>query len=198
MDIRGAGNILGEEQSGNVREVGYELYQSMLEETVAKIRAGSNGDLVEDGVWSPSINLSVPVLIPETYITDLDLRLGLYKRLAGLSSKLEIEAFAAELIDRFGPIPREVNTLLLVVRIKDMCKRACISNFSGGARGATIEFRNNKFPNPAGLADFIAQHGGLAKVRDNKLIISRDWKSNADKIKGAFSIARELAGKVSN
>ena len=198
MDIRGAGNILGEEQSGNVREVGYELYQSMLEETVAKIRAGSNGDLVEDGVWSPSINLSVPVLIPDTYITDLDLRLGLYKRLAGLSSKLEIEAFAAELIDRFGPIPREVNTLLLVVRIKDMCKRACISNFSGGARGATIEFRNNKFPNPAGLADFIAQHGGLAKVRDNKLIISRDWKSNADKIKGAFSIARELAGKVSN
>ena len=198
MDIRGAGNILGEEQSGNVREVGYELYQSMLEETVAKIRAGSNGDLVEDGVWSPSISLSVPVLIPETYITDLDLRLGLYKRLAGLSSKLEIEAFAAELIDRFGPIPREVNTLLLVVRIKDMCKRACISNFSGGARGATIEFRNNKFPNPAGLADFISQQGGLAKVRDNKLIISRDWKSNADKIKGAFSIAKELAGKASN
>jgi transcription-repair coupling factor (superfamily II helicase) len=79
-----------------------------------------------------------------------------------------------------------------------MCKRACISNFSGGARGATIEFRNNKFPNPAGLADFIAQQGGLAKVRDNKLIIIRDWKSNADKIKGAFSIARELAGKVSN
>ena len=198
MDIRGAGNILGEEQSGNVREVGYELYQSMLEESVARIRAGTNDDLVEDGVWSPSINLSVPVLIPETYITDLDVRLGLYKRLAGLSSKLEIEAFSAELIDRFGPIPREVNTLLLVVRIKDMCKRACISNFSGGARGATIEFRNNKFPNPVGLADFISSQRGLAKIKDNKLIVSRDWKSNADKIKGSFSISKDLAAKVLN
>lgn len=196
MDIRGAGNILGEEQSGNVREVGYELYQSMLEEAVAKIKIGDNIEVLNETDWSPSISLGVPVLIPETYVSDLDVRLGLYKRLSDLETKVELEGFAAELIDRFGKIPREVSTLFLVVRIKAMCKKASIFKFNGGTRGATIEFKNHKFDSPMGLAEFISEQGGLAQLRDNKLIVKRDWKSNADKIKGAFSIARDLASKV--
>ena len=196
MDIRGAGNILGEEQSGNVREVGYELYQSMLEEAVSKIKIGDNVEVINDTHWSPSISLGVPVLIPETYVSDLDVRLGLYKRLSDLKTKVELEGFAAELIDRFGKIPREVSTLFLVVRIKTMCKKASILKFNGGIRGATIEFKNHKFDNPIGLAEFISEQRGLAQIRDNKLIVKRDWKSNADKIKGAFSIARDLASKA--
>ena len=196
MDIRGAGNILGEEQSGNVREVGYELYQSMLEEAVAKIKIGDNIEVLNETDWSPSISLGVPVLIPETYVSDLDVRLGLYKRLSDLETKVELEGFAAELIDRFGKIPREVSTLFLVVRIKAMCKKASIFKFNGGTRGATIEFKNHKFDSPMGLAEFISEQRGLAQLRDNKLIVKRDWKSNADKIKGAFSIARDLASKV--
>ena len=195
MDIRGAGNILGEEQSGNVREVGYELYQSMLEEAVAKIRDGQNAGVIEDNQWSPSISLGVPVLIPETYVNDLDVRLGLYKRLSELQSKVEVEGFAAELIDRFGSLPKEVSTLLLVVRIKAMCKSANIIKFNGGMRGAIIEFKNDKFDNPVGLAEFISEQRGLAQIRDNKLIVKRDWKKYSDKIKGAFSIARDLALK---
>ncbi len=198
LDIRGAGNLLGEEQSGQMRDVGYELYQSMLEEAIAKIRTGELEGLSEaDDEWSPQINLGVPVLIPEAYVPDLDVRLGLYRRLSGLHSKVELEGFAAELIDRFGTLPREVNTLLLIVRIKEMCKKAGIAKLDGGPKGATVQFHNNKFASPAGLVEFIRDQRGLATVRDNKIVVKRDWKKDSDKIKGAFAIARDLAVKVS-
>ncbi|MFU8882472.1 MAG: transcription-repair coupling factor [Rhodobacterales bacterium] len=197
LDIRGAGNLLGEEQSGQMRDVGYELYQQMLEEAIAKIKAGEMEGLSDaDGQWAPSINLGVPVLIPEDYVPDLDVRLGLYRRLSGLHSKVELEGFAAELIDRFGKLPREVNTLLLIVRIKEMCKRAGISRLDGGPKGATIQFHNDKFASPQGLVEFINDQNGFAKVRDNKIVVRRDWNQEKDKIRGAFAIARDLAEKV--
>jgi transcription-repair coupling factor (superfamily II helicase) len=197
LDIRGAGNLLGEEQSGQMRDVGFELYQSMLEEAIAKIRAGEMEGLSEaDDQWAPQINLGVPVLIPEAYVPDLDVRLGLYRRLSALHGKVELEGFAAELIDRFGKLPREVNTLLLVVRIKAMCKRAGISKLDGGPKGATIQFHDNKFASPQGLVDFIHDQDGLARIRDNKIVVRRDWRRESDKIRGAFAIARDLAEKV--
>ncbi|MBF9031523.1 transcription-repair coupling factor [Rhodobacterales bacterium HKCCE3408] len=197
LDIRGAGNIVGEEQSGHVREVGFELYQSMLEEAIASIRAGTAEALTDDdGQWAPTINLGVPVLIPEEYVPDLDVRLGLYRRLSQLTTKVELEGFAAELIDRFGKLPREVNTLMLVVRIKAMCKRAGIARMDAGPKGATIQFHNDKFANPGGLVEFVQNQNGLAKVRDNKIVVRRDWKSDADRIKGAFAVARDLAEKA--
>jgi len=197
MDIRGAGNLLGEEQSGQMRDVGFELYQSMLEDAIAKIRSGElEGVVDDDGQWAPQINLGVPVLIPEAYVPDLDVRLGLYRRLSELTTKVELEGFAAELIDRFGTLPREVNTLMLVVRIKAMCKRAGISKLDGGPKGATIQFHNDKFASPEGLVKFIHDQRGLAKVKDNKIVVQRDWKTDADKIKGGFAIARDLAEHV--
>ena len=194
LDIRGAGNLLGEEQSGQIRDVGYELYQSMLEETISKIRGGQIDVLTSmDNQWSPQINLGVSVLIPETYVSDLDVRLGLYRRLSNLNKKVEFEGFAAELIDRFGKLPSEVNTLLLVVRIKSVCKKAGIGKLDGGPKGATVQFYNDKFISPEGLVEFIKNQNGTAKIKDNKLIIRRDWKKNSDKFKGAFAIARDLA-----
>ncbi len=197
LDIRGAGNLLGEEQSGQMREVGYELYQQMLEEAIAKIRTGELEGITElDETWSPRINLGLPVMIPEAYVPDLDVRLGLYRRLSSLSTKVELEGFAAELIDRFGKLPKEVNTLMLVVRIKGMCKRAGIAQLDGGPKGATIQFHNDKFASPEGLVEFMHAQNGLAKVRDNKIVVRRDWKKTSDKIKGAFAIAQDLAMKV--
>lgn len=197
LDIRGAGNLLGEEQSGQMRDVGYELYQQMLEEAIAKIRTGELEGLSDAGdAWAPQLNLGVPVLIPEDFVPDLDVRLGLYRRLSNLHSKVELEGFAAELIDRFGKLPKEVNTLLLVVRIKDMCKRAGISKLDAGPKGATLQFHNDSFASPQGLVEFIQAQNGLAKVKDNKIVVRRDWKSDADKIKGAFAIARDLAEKL--
>ncbi|MDR7126492.1 transcription-repair coupling factor [Pseudotabrizicola sp. 4114] len=197
LDLRGAGNLLGEEQSGHIKEVGYELYQQMLEETIAKIKSGEiNGLAPIDDAWSPQLNLGLPVMIPEDYVVDLDVRLGLYRRLSGLATKVELEGFAAELIDRFGPLPKEVNTLMLIVRIKAMAKRAGISRIDAGPKGATIQFHNDKFANPAGLVDFIKAEGVGAKVQGTKIVLLRDWKSEADRIKGAFAIARDLAEKL--
>jgi transcription-repair coupling factor (superfamily II helicase) len=194
LDLRGAGNLLGEEQSGHIREVGYELYQHMLEETIARIRSGELQGLsaISDD-WSPQLNLGVPVMIPEDYVPDLDIRLGLYRRLSGLTTKVELEGFAAELIDRFGPIPKEVNTLLLIVRIKAMCKRAGISRLDAGPKGATVQFHNDKFANPAGLVSFLKDQGGAAKVQGTKIVLQGEMKSESDRIKGAFAIARDLA-----
>ena len=193
LDIRGAGNILGEEQSGNVREVGYELYQEMLEEAIAKIKSGQMEGLTDEGSWSPQINLGVPVLIPETYVQDLDVRLGLYRRLSALAKKIELEAFAAELIDRFGKLPAEVDMLLRVVRIKGMCRAAGIAKLDSGPKGAVIQFYQDKFISPSGLAQYLLDSRGTAKIKDNKLIVLRDWTNDDKKVKGAYIIARELA-----
>jgi transcription-repair coupling factor (superfamily II helicase) len=194
LDLRGAGNLLGEEQSGHIKEVGYELYQQMLEETIQKLRSGEIAGLTDaDDQWAPQINLGVPVLIPEAYVPDLDLRLGLYRRLSSLGTKVELEGFAAELIDRFGPLPKEVNTLMLIVRIKAMCKRAGISRIDAGPKGATVQFHNDKFANPAGLVDFLKAQGAGARVSGNKIVLPREWKTEADRIRGAFAIAKDLA-----
>src|SRR5207245_1828741 len=106
LDIRGAGNLLGEEQSGHIKEVGFELYQQMLEEAVMSMKAG----LVEPAPdrWSPQITIGTTVLIPEEYVADLSVRLGLYRRLADIEDEREIDAFGAELTDRFGTLPQEV------------------------------------------------------------------------------------------
>ncbi len=197
LDLRGAGNLLGEEQSGQVREVGYELYQEMLEEAIAKLRAGEGGAPMEvEGTWSPQINLGIAVLIPEVYVPDLDVRLGLYRRLATLEKKVELEGFAAELIDRFGPIPVEVESLMRVVRIKAMCRRAGIARLDAGPKGATVTFRGDRYANPAGLVEFLSVQGAGARVRDNKVVIQRDWSLDSARVRGAYGVARELAERA--
>jgi transcription-repair coupling factor (superfamily II helicase) len=197
LDLRGAGNLLGEEQSGHIKEVGYELYQQMLEETIAKIKSGELQGLSSvDDQWAPTINLGVPVMIPEAYIPDLDVRLGLYRRLSGLAAKVELEGFAAELIDRFGPLPKEVNTLMVIVRIKALCKKAGISRLDAGPKGATVQFHNDKFANPAGLVEFVKAQGAAAKIVGNKIVLTGEMKTEADRIKGAFNVAKDLAEKI--
>ena len=197
LDIRGAGNLLGEEQSGQIREVGFELYQSMLEEAIARARAGE-GEAAEEepGEAAPQINLGVPVLIPEAYVPDLEVRLGLYRRLAELSERQEFEGFAAELIDRFGKLPREVNTLIAVMRIKAMCKRAGIARLDAGPKGATIQFQGDRFANPAGLVAWIEDQHGTARVRDNRLVVRRDWREDRDRLNGTFLVVRDLAQRA--
>jgi transcription-repair coupling factor (superfamily II helicase) len=197
LDLRGAGNLLGEEQSGHVKEVGYELYQQMLEDTIAKIKSGELQGLSKlDDSWSPQINLGVPVMIPETYIPDLDIRLGLYRRLSSLATKVELEGFAAELIDRFGPLPKEVNTLMVIVRIKALCKKAGMSRLDVGPKGATVQFHNDKFANPVGLVDFMKAQGPAARIQGNKIVLMGEMKGESDRIKAAFAIAKDLAEKI--
>jgi len=176
LDIRGAGNLLGDEQSGHIREVGIELYQQMLEEAVADIKAGQGrrGE-ADDREWTPQINLGLPVLIPETYVADLPVRLGLYRRIGGLAGEAEVEAMAAEMADRFGPLPEEVENLLQVVSIKHLCRQAGVEKLDAGPKGMVAGFRRNRFVNPGGLVNWVTAQKGLVKLRpDHKLAMVRE------------------------
>jgi transcription-repair coupling factor (superfamily II helicase) len=192
MDIRGAGNLLGEEQSGHVREVGIELYQEMLEEAVSSLREGGDGAGLEEQ-WSPAINLGASVLIPESYVADLNVRMSLYRRLSGLQSRADIDAFAAELIDRFGPLPEEVSHLFEIVAIKQLALQAGVEKIDAGPKGGTISFRGNAFANPAALIQFINQHSGIMKVRpDQKIVVTRDWATPEERLSGAKALLGQL------
>jgi transcription-repair coupling factor (superfamily II helicase) len=194
LDIRGAGNLLGEEQSGHIREVGFELYQSMLEETIASLKGGDLEEAAD--AWSPQIALGTAVLIPDTYVSDLQVRLGLYRRLSTLASREEIDGFGAELADRFGALPTEVEHLLEIVEIKALCRAAGIAQVEAGPKGATIGFRKGRFANPDGLIRYIqSEKPGSIKVQaDHKLVVRADWGEDADRrLKGVRGLVRKLA-----
>jgi transcription-repair coupling factor (superfamily II helicase) len=194
LDIRGAGNMLGEEQSGHIKEVGFELYQQMLEEAVAEQR----GQIVEDaGQWSPLIAVGAAIMIPEDYVSDLQLRLALYRRLADLSDIADIDAFGAELIDRFGPLPDEVQHLLKIVYIKVLCRAANVEKLDAGPKGVVIQFRKKEFANPAALIKYIGEQGSLAKIRpDQGVVFMRDWPTPDKRLAGAAVIMTQLARMV--
>jgi transcription-repair coupling factor (superfamily II helicase) len=175
LDLRGAGNLLGDEQSGHIREVGIELYQQMLEDAVNAIRAEGRNKKPEERDWTPNINLGLPVLIPETYVSDLPVRLGLYRRVGALQSDAESEALAAELVDRFGKLPAEVENLLETVALKRACREAGVEKLDAGPKGMVLSFRKNEFNNPGGLVAWISSRGATLKIRpDHKLVVARD------------------------
>ncbi|RWQ38928.1 MAG: transcription-repair coupling factor, partial [Mesorhizobium sp.] len=194
LDIRGAGNLLGEEQSGHIKEVGFELYQQMLEEAVAEVK--DSGE-VQDGGWSPQIAVGTAVMIPESYVPDLQLRLALYRRLGDLENTEEIDAFGAELIDRFGPLPEEVKHLLKIVFIKALCRKANVEKLDAGPKGVVIHFRKREFFNPVGLVTFIGEQGSLAKIRpDHSVVFVRDWPTPEKRLAGSAVVMTQLARLV--
>ncbi|WP_024846892.1 transcription-repair coupling factor [Aminobacter sp. J41] len=194
LDIRGAGNLLGDQQSGHIKEVGFELYQQMLEEAVAELRG--TGETFDES-WSPQITVGTAVMIPESYVPDLQLRLALYRRLADLETPAEIDGFGAELIDRFGPMPEEVEHLLKIVYIKALCRKANVEKLDAGPKGVVIQFRNKTFPEPAGLVRYIAEQGSLAKIRpDQSIVLMRDWPTPKKRLAGSAVIMTQLAKLV--
>ena len=192
LDIRGAGNLLGDEQSGHVKEVGYELYQQMVQEAVERLKSGVDEPAQE--MWSPSISLGAPVTIPEQYIPDLPTRLNLYRRLSALEQDEDIEAMGAEIVDRFGAMPPEVGLLMKLVTIKALCRRANVEKLDAGPKGVTLAFRDNSFANPTALVKWVTSQGSLAKVRpDMRIVVVGDFDEVPDRLEGTLKIMRELA-----
>ncbi len=192
LDIRGAGNLLGDEQSGHIKEVGYELYQEMLEEAIAHLKAGIT-DYVDDK-WSPNITIGIPVIIPEDYVADLHVRLALYRRLADLQEDQDIDSFGAELTDRFGTSPPEVAQLLQLAKIKALARAANVEKVDAGPKGVVLGFRQNEFADPSGLVKLIANEGAAAKVRpDFKVVFMREWASAEARLKGTLDVLKKLA-----
>lgn len=191
LDIRGAGNLLGEEQSGHIKEVGFELYQQMLEEAVAEVKGE---DEVLDTGWSPQISVGITVMIPDNYVPDLHLRMGLYRRLGELTELNEIDGFGAEMVDRFGPMPVEVQNLLKVVYIKSLCRIGNVEKLEAGPKGIVLQFRDKQFPNPAGLVGYIAKQGTMAKIRpDHSVFLTRDLPTPEKRLSTAAQIMAQLS-----
>jgi transcription-repair coupling factor (superfamily II helicase) len=195
LDIRGGGNLLGDEQSGHIREIGVELYQQMLEDMVneLKTRAGAEGAENDRG-WSPQINTGAAVLLPEEYVPDLNVRLSLYRRLSDAEKADDREALAAELIDRFGPLPPEAGQLLKVVAIKGLCRQANVAKIDVGPKGAVVSFRDDQVRNPAALIDFVARNQVAWRLRpDHKVVVKGEWETPEQRLNAAEKVLSELA-----
>lgn len=194
LDIRGAGNLLGDEQSGHIREVGFELYQSMLEDAILAAKAGDMGIAKERHALSPQITVDAPIMIPEDYVPDLAVRMALYRRLNDAEDHGEVEAISAEMIDRFGPLPVPTANLVKLIQIKQQAIVANIAKVDVGAKGTLVSFHNDQFPDPMGLIAYAERLNGAVKLRpDSKLVVNRAWGDPAARLNGLFQLTKGLS-----
>jgi len=194
LDIRGAGNLVGDEQSGHIKEVGFELYQSMLEDAILDAKAGGIAAERRSEDFSPQITVDAPILIPEEFVPDLDLRMGLYRRINELEDRQALESFAAELIDRFGKLPLPTQNLLKIIEIKQNCVAANIAKIDVGPKGALVSFFEDRFPRPEGLVAYIQRLDGVARLRpDSKVVVNRAWADPQARLNGALQLSKGLA-----
>ncbi|AFX99542.1 transcription-repair coupling factor [Candidatus Endolissoclinum faulkneri L2] len=197
IEIRGAGNLLGDQQSGQVKEVGIELYHEMLREAVEVARAGDHIKTKNDTSWTPQITINMPVLIPPTYISNISMRMSLYRRIAMLINQEEIDGFIVELVDRFGPLPVEVDNLLKIMTIKLLCRVAGVEKIDAGSKGAIIAFRNNSFAYPDKLITFMQQQADFVQFRpDHRMIYRCTWNDSDKLLRGLIGLMKKLAAVV--
>ena len=189
--MRGSGNILGEEQTGQVNEVGVSLYQEMLQRTINSLKLnkneGDNSYLEEN--WSPVIRIPTSARIPEKYIKDSGLRLSFYRRLSNFETQVELESLLAELIDRFGKLPKEIINLANILKIKEKCKHLEIELLEVGAKGITIKFREGKVENVTGLLAFIESDKDNVKPTNEKLFIKR---KKGEHLSSAYNLLKNM------
>ena len=189
LDMRGGGNPLGEEQSGYVKEVGVELYQHMLEEAVAELK---DDDSHIDQSWSPQVNVGVAILIPEKYVEDLNLRLATYRRISELENDEDSDALAAELIDRFGPLPDEVESLLKVMKIKRLCRRAHVEKVDAGPKGAVMTIRHQDVTDPTLILNSITRNSGWKLRPDQTIFVHGHFQKAQNRLKGVERAVKAL------
>ena len=192
LDIRGAGNLLGDEQSGHIKEVGIALYQKMLYDAIKGLKENKKDVLEND--FSPQISMGFPVIIPENYVAEFDLRMELYHRVSVIENAEEIDSFAAEMVDRFGTYPEAVENLFATLKLKVLAKKAHIERLDVGPKGAVITFYQNIFPNPAGLIAYIQSQMGTIQIKpDQKLVVMRPWGDAKARLKGVQKMLEKLA-----
>ena len=194
LDIRGAGNLLGDEQSGHIREVGFELYQSMLEDAILEAKAGAHGLERQTSGLSPQITVDAPIMIPEEYVPDLAVRMALYRRLNDAADQAEVESLSAEMIDRFGPLPLPTANLVKLITIKRQAIEANIAKIDVGAKGSLVAFHNDSFPDPLGLVAYAQRLEGTIKLRpDNKIAVTRVWGDPQARLNGLIQLTKGLS-----
>jgi transcription-repair coupling factor (superfamily II helicase) len=194
MDIRGAGNLLGDEQSGHIKDIGVELYQHMLENAIATAKAVASDSPPPPSEWMPQLNLGVAVQIPEDYVRDLDTRMSLYQRIAHLPDAAAAEALAVEMIDRFGRLPEEVSNLLALVDLKRLCRAAGVVQVDVGSKGIVIGFHHDAKPDPLPILNMVQDSKGAIKLRpDEKLVFLKALPDAPSRLQATKTTLGQLA-----
>jgi len=158
LEIRGAGELLGEDQSGNMHAIGFNLFMEMLDRAVNDLKAGKIPELSAPMHQGPEIDLRISAIIPDDYIADIHNRLIMYKRIASAKSTQQLHDLQIELIDRFGLLPQPVKHLLLVTELKLKAGQLGIQKISAGAQQGKIDFTKEPSINPGVLINLIQVH----------------------------------------
>jgi transcription-repair coupling factor (superfamily II helicase) len=190
MELRGAGNLVGKEQSGHIREVGTELYQQLLDEALEAVRSGEVAPTVENEV---QINVGMPVMIPEAYVNSLSIRLQLYRRLGAVKTQAEIDTLAAEFVDRFGPLPDEVKNLLVIMTLKVMCRACSVQKLDAGPKGMVVTFAPQGAVDPLRLVAWVQKNPITRQIKpDQRLIIVEPWPDIQTRVAGIKRLLAEM------
>jgi transcription-repair coupling factor (superfamily II helicase) len=199
LEIRGAGEVLGDHQSGNMIEVGFQLYNEMLSEAVRALKSGREPDLLSPtGVFggSTEINLHAPALLPDSYCGDVHIRLNLYKRLASAEKPEQLDALLEELTDRFGRLPPQGQTLFDTHRLRVMARPYGVQKIDAGPRLMSITFRPNPPVDAARIIALVQKNRNVRLAGNDKLRIEREFEDPKDRAQYIRDVLRALGAPV--
>ncbi|GLX77288.1 transcription-repair-coupling factor [Thalassotalea insulae] len=197
LEIRGAGELLGEEQSGSMSQVGFSLYMEMLDQAVAALKEGKQPSLDQVLSKQTEIDLRVPALLPDDYIFDVSLRLSIYKRIASCDSKTELDDIQVELIDRFGLLPQPAKNLIHIAKLKLKAQKIGIARIEAGPNGGSIEFSDDTKVDPVFIISLIQQQPSVFKMDGaNKLKFNRATEDAKSRFTMVTSIINDLSKKL--
>lgn len=194
LEIRGAGELLGEEQSGSMSQVGFSLYMEMLDQAVAALKEGKQPSLDQVLAKQTEVDLRVPALLPDDYIFDVSLRLSLYKRIASSKDKQELDDIQVELIDRFGLLPQATKNLIHIAKLRLKAQQLGIARIEASAAGGSFEFSDSTNVDPTKIIGLMQQQPNIYKMEGaNKL----KFQKEIDEAKSRFTFITGLISELS-
>ena len=193
LEIRGAGELLGEEQSGEMTEVGLTMYLDMLDRAVKAMKNGKKINLEAPLASASEVELRVPALLPEDYVADVHVRLALYKRIAAAPDEAALEELTAELVDRFGPLPAQTQNLLRTARIRLLTRQLGVRRLDFGAHGGYLLFETDNRIDPAAVIRLIQDRSREYKLEGPlKLRVSRDLDDELERFDFVTALLQRL------
>jgi transcription-repair coupling factor (superfamily II helicase) len=197
LEIRGAGELLGEEQSGEMTEVGLTMYLDMLDRAVKAMKEGKITDLAAPLAAQSEVELRVPALLPDDYVGDVHVRLALYKRIAAASDEAALEELTAELVDRFGPLPIQTQNLLRTARVRLTARKLGVRRLDFGAHGGYLLFDADHRIDPAAVITLIQDRSREYKLEGaTKLRVSRELDDELERFDFVQQLLHRLGGRV--
>jgi transcription-repair coupling factor (superfamily II helicase) len=196
LEIRGAGEVLGEHQSGNMSEIGFQLYNDMLAEAVRALKAGREPDLMAPMQAAIDIKLHAPALLPSDYCGDVQVRLSLYKRLAGARTGDQLDTLVEEIVDRFGKLPPQTETLVATHRLRILGAPYGVTRIDAGPGAIHIAFQPNPPIDPMAIVHLIQKNRAIKLAGNDKLRVERALPDAKDRVQLVRDVLKSLGQPV--